>query len=123
MPIPLTALQTTYDRRRKTRRYTSIATGAYTTGGVAIDFSTVANPSFEPDVFLGKVPGFDELFAQMPDGYSCQFVPGTDPTQLALAWKLKIFTAPATELAAAAFPAPLLADSILIDVNQRAWAN
>lgn len=122
MALPLTALQPDYSRRRRTRRYSTLATGNYVTGGVALDLSTILNPHFYGDVFMGTIPLLEQLSVEMPAGYTAMFVPGTDQTSLATAWKLKIFTAPDTELAAAAFPASLLADSIFINVDQPAWS-
>lgn len=122
MSLPITALTPDYSRRRKNRRYTMQATGAYVTGGDVIDFSTILNPGFFGDVFLGNVPGYDEVSFELPGGYDAQLVAGTGTT-LATAWKLQIFASGGAELAAAAYPASLLATPIIMIVSQRAWAN
>lgn len=123
MPLPLTALNPDYSRRRKKRRFAVTASGSYPTGGDPVDFSTILNPGFIGDTNPSNVPTFEQLSAEVPGGYTYQFVPGTGTT-LALAWKLKLFSAAGTELTAAAYPAGLTgAGTILINVDQPAWAN
>lgn len=122
MPVPLTALVPDYTRRRKNRRYNAQATGNYTAGGDPVDFSNIANPGYLGDVNMATVPLLDQLSAMnIPAGYDVQFVPGTGTT-LATAWKAQVFASGGTELAAAAYPAALLANPFVIVISQPAWA-
>ena len=122
MSLPITALNPDYSRRRKNRRYSVQPTGNYTTGGDILDFSTVLNPNFFGDVNIANIPGFDEVSFELPGGYTAQMVPGSGST-LATAWQLEIFSAAGVQLAAAAYPAALLATPIIMVVSQKAWAN
>lgn len=124
MSLTLTALKIDYTRRRKINRIQTQPVGAYTTGGAVFDLTGLLNPNFQPNVGVSAFnipPLTDLIVTRCPAGYTAEIVAGSDPTALATAYKLKIFTAPDTELAAAAFPASLLADYFEVEVNVNTW--
>ncbi len=124
MAVTLIALKPDYSRRRKTNRIKIVPTGNYATGGQVLDLTALTNPNFYPNVGVSafNIPPLEDLIVtRVPAGYTAEIVAGTDPTALATAFKLKLFTAPDTELAAGAYPASLLADFFEIEVNVNSW--
>ena len=119
MPLPLTAMQNDYTRRRKVNRLKGTATGNYVLGGIPFDLSTIANPSFYPNIGFGQIPNIDDIkVTKVPAGYEAEVVASAvgSPT-LATAFLLKFYTTAATELAAAAFPAGILASPVEFEIN------
>lgn len=119
MALPLTAMQPDYSRRRKNNRLKSTPTGNYVTGGVPFDLSTIANPNWHPNIGFGPIPNIDDIHVvKVPAGYTAEVVSsGVGSPTLATAFLLKVYTTAATELAAAAFPAGLLAGVFEFEIN------
>lgn len=119
MPLTLVAQGTSNSRRQKTIKLSATPTGAYPAGGDPIDLTAIADPQFLGSCFPGQVPQSVQI-ENSPDGYTAEIVAGTGIT-LATAYKLKIFSAPNTELTAAAYPAGLTADSFLLALSGPNW--
>lgn len=119
MALPLTALRPDYTRRRKINRLKSTPTGNYVTGGVPFDLSSIANPNWFPNVGFGSVPNIDDItVTKVPGGYTAEIVSsGVGSPTLATAYLMKVYTTAGTELAAAAFPAALLAGVFEFEIN------
>jgi hypothetical protein len=124
MAATLVALTPDYTRRRKRNRIKITPTGNYAAGGQVIDLTALTNPNFLPNVGISgfNIPALSDVaITKVPAGYTAEMVAGTNTAALATAFKLKIFTAPDTELAAGAYPASLLADYFEIEVNVNSW--
>ena len=96
-----------------------VPTGNYTTGGDVLDLTKiVVNAS---GVSLIKAPPLCLVAGGLLSGYSAQIVPGTNTANLATAYKIKFFSAAGTELAAAAYPAVLLAGNVVVLISKGAF--
>jgi hypothetical protein len=106
MALTSTTLDRDISRRKRKLRITVIPSGNYTPGGDTFDLTAITNPKVIP---LGKpsaLPKFATV-VNSPAGYSAEFVAGATMQTC----KLKVFASPGNELAAAAYPAALLADA------------
>lgn len=116
----LTALGSSNTRREKTIKVAAAPlAGTYVVGGLALDLTTITDPTFQGSCFPGQVPTRIQI-ENAPAGYSAEIVAGAGVT-LATAFALKIFTAPGTELTAIAIPAALVADSFLLVLFGPNW--
>lgn len=120
MSLTLVAVSSSNTRRQKTIKLNATPVGNYVVGGVPIDLTTITDPTFQGSCFPGSVPKSAQV-DNTPAGYTAEIVAGTDPTQLATTYKLKVYTAPGTEMTAIAFPAALLADSFLLALTGPNW--
>lgn len=119
MPQTLAAVSFSNSRRQKTITINATPTGSYPPGGDPIDLTAITDPTFQGSCFPGKVPD-RVLILNVPAGYDAEIVAGTGTT-LATAFKLKVYSAPGTELAAAAYPAALLADAFQLALIGPNW--
>lgn len=119
MPLAIVAIGTSNTRRSKTIKTTMTPSGTYPTGGDPIDLTTITNPTFQQGVQPGSVPTSVQI-DNTPAGFAAEIVAGTG-TNLATSFKLKVYSAPGVELANAAYPAGLLADSFLVALNGPNW--
>ncbi len=108
MPFILTALKNDHTRRTNIRRIKVVPIGNYASPD-PLDLTAVLNPNFFSLAFPTSVPAIDQVeLVNIPGGYDYQIVPGAGAT-LATALALKFFSTAGTEIAAAAYPAALLA--------------
>lgn len=92
-------------------------TGNYVTGGDTVNLTVIANPAFKGDAAIGY-PGDITQFEVIgtPAGYSAKLIKGGTLAT----WKLMVFqggaavSTPSAQLAAAAYPAGVLADVFTI---------
>ncbi|MDE2102973.1 MAG: hypothetical protein KGL39_37360 [Patescibacteria group bacterium] len=111
MALALSVLSVDTDLRKKEVVVKAVASGNYATGGDTVDLTAVTNPSNRIGGFFGY-PGTieDNSVEQGAGGYTAELVPGTSLSN----WKLKIYSAPGTELAAGAYPAAITGDSFTL---------
>lgn len=119
MPLALVAISSSNTRRQKTIKIKATPSGSYVVGGDPIDLSAITDPTYQGSCFPGSVPNTVQV-DNAPAGYSAEIVAGTGTT-LATAFKLKVFTAPGTEMTAIAYPAGLLADSFTLALTGPNW--
>ncbi|SRR5712691_4525489 len=106
MPVALAVSD--IDNSGKTTYITVLLTfsGSYPTGGDTIDFTTVIGKAYLGKVFIAaKSPLYG--YAAGTSGHSYGLIPGTTMAN----GKIKISTASATELPAAAYPAGITGDA------------
>lgn len=122
MPFLLTALPADHTRRKIIRRIKIVPTGSYASPD-PIDLTAITNPNFHSNAFVSTVPTIDQLTLEsVPGGYDCQIVPGAGNT-LATAFAVKFFSTAGTEIAAAAYPAALLAAvGMVLKIEQSNWS-
>jgi hypothetical protein len=119
MPFVLVAVSSSNSRRQKTILVKATPTGSYVVGGDPIDLTAITDPQFQGSCFPGKVPDLIRI-DNAPAGYSAEIVAGSGTT-LATAFKLKLYTAPNTEMTAIAYNAALLADFFLLALGGPNW--
>jgi hypothetical protein len=115
-------------RRVTTRVFRGVLTGAYVqnagAAGEVLNFTTATDPNHLNEPIAGmldlgainaKVYSFK--VSRLPAGYTAEINLSTGATSWANALILKIFSAPGVELAAAAYPAPILADSFDVELS------
>jgi hypothetical protein len=116
----LVAINSLNTRRQKTIKVSAAPlAGNYTPGGLALDLTTITDPSFRGSCFPGMVPQSIQV-ENAPAGYSAEIVAGSGTT-LATAFALKIYTAPNVEMTAIAIPANLVADFFLLALLGPNW--
>jgi len=111
MALALTALAVRHDLRTKELILKAVASGNYATGGDTVNLTSILNPNNITNAVAGY-PGriTEPIVKQFAGGYVAELIPGTTLAN----WKLKIFSAPATELAAGAYPAAITGDFFIL---------
>lgn len=112
MAIALVTTSRDSTRRKKKLVVSGTVSGNYVTGGITIDWTTTTNPKLLSGGMVSAQPQYAEVI-NAPAGYSGEFVPGTTLKN----WKLKVATTAGAELAAAAFPAALIADPFQFELT------
>jgi hypothetical protein len=118
----LIALGSSNSRRTKTIKVNAAPlAGNYTPGGLALDFTTITDPTFQGSCFPGSVPTAVQVDSS-PAGYSAEAISlaPAAPT-LSNSYALKIYTAPGVEMTAIAIPASLVADAFLLSLAGPNW--
>jgi hypothetical protein len=124
MAVAITALKPLPSRRNIQKRYSLALTGNYATGGVALDLSTILNPSFYEAVNFGGpgLPALSQFSVVAPAGYEVEVVSsGVGSPTLATGFLLKFYTTAATEVAAGAFPAGLTGSPTYLTVSVNSY--
>lgn len=111
-------------RRVTTRVYLGTLTGNYVTGGEPLDPTAATDPNSYNEPIAGIYDAgaiaahvFESKVVRFPGGYMGEIVPGSAPTGWNNAFRLKLYSAPGTELAAAAYPAAILADNFEFEIS------
>lgn len=118
MANTLIALPATRTRRQTQRSYSGIFTGgAYALGGELVDPTNATDPNFlaEPiagffDIADHQARIYKAEVTKAPAGYGAEILLNPAATGWNNAYFVKLFSAPGVELAAAAYPAAILAD-------------
>ena len=111
MALALSAKPTRHGLRTKDRVVKVVASGNYVTGGDTVDLTNVSNPNFLSDQRFGQNSSINDYeVVQAPAGYTAELVPGATLAT----WKLMVFSAPNTQLAAAAYPAAITGDFFIL---------
>lgn len=124
MSLTSTALAVEYNRRRRVLRLQIAFVGNYTPGGDVLDLTAILNPNFQPNVGVSgfNIPALTNFKIARPvAGYGFEVVAGSAPAVLATAFKIKVFTTAATEFAAGAYSASLLADTLVLEIDTSTW--
>ena len=111
MPLALAVAAAHHDLRDKELIIQATPSGNYVAGGDTVNLTVVSNPKFIGDAqfgFPGKIDDYEVLSA--PDGYTANLVPGATLAT----WLLQVYSAANTPLAAAAYPAGVLAGVFLL---------
>lgn len=125
MASALTVTKVLVSEREKRIRYGVVLSGNYaqaTRGqdvGEVLKLETAANPKFLPNAFFGPKGAEQVTIVNGPAFYSAEILPGANGNH----WLLKVGASagvPATELAAAGYPAALTGD---LDFQIEASAN
>lgn len=111
MALALVTLRKDLSRRNKHLIISATPSGSYATGGDTVDLTKLTNPKFISNGLAGAVPKAVEII-NTPGGYSAEFIIGTTLANS----KLKIYSAPGTELSAAAYPAALTSNAFQIEL-------
>lgn len=107
MSLALAVKSVDIDLRKKEVVLTATASGNYATGGDTVNLTAVTNPQNHNGGSFGfPVNIQDYSVEQGGGGYTAELIPGATPAT----WKLKVFSAPGTELAAGAYPAAITGD-------------
>lgn len=109
------------------RRYTVLPAGSYVNGtGETIDFTKALNPKYLPRPLPPQPPGgslpteTEAIVAKTPGGYDAVLLPaGASPTLKN--FNLKFYTSGGTELGSGAYPAGLLANTVLTVTTSRKY--
>lgn len=106
MPLALTVQAVHHQLRTKQLYLIATPTGSYVTGGDTVNLQAITPGKGQADATVGY-PGTvsESEVASAPAGYTALLVPGTTLAN----WKLKVYSVAGTELAAAAYPAAILA--------------
>lgn len=112
MSLAVTVLKSQKDLRSKKIKVKVVASGNYAPGGDTLNLQGATNPNFLTDATFGY-PGTIDFYAvdQTPDGYTANLIPGSTLAN----WKLQIFSAANTELAAGAYPAGISGGSFELE--------
>lgn len=127
MPNTLQVKLSQRTRRVTTRVFTGVLTGSYVqatgTAGEFLNLTTATDPNFYAQPVAGLVDNaaltakvFEAKLVRPPAGYTGSIVKKTTPTGWNDAFILKLYSAPGTELAAAAYPAAILADTFEFEI-------
>lgn len=111
MSLALQVVSAHHESRTKELILQATPSANYVTGGDTVNLTAVSNPKFIGDAqfgFPGKIDDYEVL--QAPDGYTANLVPGATLAT----WLLQVFSAANTQLAAAAYPAGILAGVFLL---------
>lgn len=128
MPNTLITKPTQRSRRSTTRCYRGVLTGAYVqnagAAGEVLNFTAATDPNFLASPIAGLLDVnainaklYEFKVVRYPGGYPAELNLSTGATSWANALILKIFSAPGVELAAAAYPAGILADSFDVELT------
>lgn len=111
MALALTLNEVEVNLRHKDLYIKAVASGNYSTGGDTVNLTSISNPANKTNGTAGY-PGtiVDYEVEQGAGGYTAELIPGATLAT----WKLKIFSAPGTELAAGAYPAAITADFFIL---------
>jgi hypothetical protein len=115
-------------RRVTTKVFKGTLTGSYVqatgTAGEVLNVTTATDPNFYAEPVAGlfdnaaHVAGlFEAKLVRPPAGYTGELVKKTTPAGWQDAYILKLYSAPGTELAAAAYPAAILADTFEFEIT------
>ena len=105
MAVALAIKAIDVSRRRKRITYNLTFSGNYSTGGDTLNLATASNPRFLDAGYPSRVPDQIDVMGN-PGGTSAEAVLGTGMTDN----KIKLFSAPNTELAAGAYNAAVTGD-------------
>jgi hypothetical protein len=114
MSLALTVQAVHHDLRTKRLYLIATPSGNYVTGGDTVNLQAIVPPFGKGDAMIGYPGTINEsTVASAPAGYTAMLIPGATLN----AWKLKVYSAPGTELAAAAYPAAILAGVFLFFIE------
>jgi hypothetical protein len=106
MAVALAVVSVDNTRRKKRITYKTTFSGNYATGGDTIDFTAATDPNFKNARIPSVPPELIEVNGN-PGGHGAEGVVGAGNNNS----KIKLFSAAGTELAAAAYPAGVLAEA------------
>lgn len=109
--MALSAVATYRDITRRKKHIDVLVTpsGNYVSGGDIFNLTAITNPKLLSGVKPATLPQVG-IVLNAPGGYYAEFIMGTTMTNC----KLKVYTSGGAELAAAAYPAALLANAFLV---------
>lgn len=115
MAMNATLVDYTDSNRRQSLDYTVAMTGSYTTGGDTVNLLTAANPNGIPKEGPITVPGIPpKLFDINAGGFYAQL---KTPNPATLTYTVQWFNPGGTEVAAGAYPAAILAATLLLGLS------
>lgn len=128
MPNTLIVKPSRRTRRVTTRIFRGVLTGNYVqnagAAGETLNLTTATDPNHLGDTVGGKLDVaavtarlFEAKVVRAPAGYGAEINLSTGATSWANAFILKLYSAPGVELAAAAYPAAILADSFEVEIS------
>jgi hypothetical protein len=111
MSLALTVQAVHHQLRTKQLYLIATPTGNYVTGGDTVNLQAITPRLGQEDAQVG-FPGIvkESEVSSAPAGYAAVLIPGTTLNN----WKLKIYSVAGTELAAAAYPAAILAGVFIL---------
>jgi hypothetical protein len=114
MSLALTTQAVNNDLRSKRLYVIATASGAYTTGGDTVNLSAIKASLGQSGATIGYPGKISHAeVTNFPAGYTANLIPGSNLTN----WKLQIYTSGGAELAAAAYPAAIIATPFVFEIE------